>query len=289
MAIEDPEARPPGGDEPPRPPADEPPPETGVFDRVNNYLLLVYAAACLLMNYSVSGYLYLAGMIRLSLILPGIVSIIFPLYLLSRRSETGFRKQFRLGPPPLGTTLLALVAATSCILPIEAFSGIFERMWPPDADYTSFILSIKPKGAPSFALTALGLAVVAPVAEELLFRGFVQRIFARNMGAPLAVTLAGALFALAHFNAQILPGVLALGILYGALFHLTRSLWHPIIAHAVFNFVSFLRVHLATDEEIVSARMELPHLAWVFVSLAVLVAALWLLARARRPADAAGE
>lgn len=287
MANDDPEARPPDGAEPP-PPAHEPPPGAGVFDRVNNYLLLVYAAACLLMNYSVSGYLYLAGMIRLSLILPGIVSIVFPLYLLTRRAASGFAREFLLRPPPLGATAVVLAASAACILPIEAFSGIFERMRPPDADYTSFILTIKPKGAFSFALTAIGLAVVAPVAEELLFRGFVQRIFERNMGAPLAVTLAGALFALAHFNAQILPGVLALGILYGALFHLTRSLWHPIIAHAVFNFVSFLRVHLATDEEIVAGRMETPHVAWAFASLAVLVAALWLLARMRRRAGDPG-
>ncbi|MCX5753428.1 MAG: hypothetical protein NTW97_07230, partial [Candidatus Krumholzibacteria bacterium] len=38
-------------------------PAPGIFDRINNYLLLVYAFACLLMNYSLAGLFYFEGMI----------------------------------------------------------------------------------------------------------------------------------------------------------------------------------------------------------------------------------
>lgn len=257
-------------------------PESGLPGRMNNYLLLVYAGACLLMNYSIAGMFYLRGMIYPSLILPGVFSILVPLYLLSRRSPLGFVREFDLAPPPAKTALAALLVAVSCILPIEAFSGLFERMRPPDADYISFLLSIKPKDPASFALTALGVALVGPFTEELLFRGFVQRVLARNMSAALAVALSAALFGISHFNIMILPGVTALGALYGYLYYATRRLWCPVLAHALFNLSSLLRLHAATEEEIVSARVALPSLPWILLSLAVCAASLAFLARMRR-------
>ncbi len=274
------------GPQPSGPPsASEPEPSgppLGLVDRVNNYLLLVYAAACLLMNYSIAGFLYLKGLLPLSLVVPGLVSILLPLIMLSQRSQLGFIREFMLRPPAVATALATLVVAASCILPIEAFAGLFERRWPPSADYISFILSIKPKGPVSFAVTALGLAVVVPFTEELLFRGFVQRIFARNMSAPLAIVLAALLFGISHFNLPILPGVFALGILYGWLLHATGRLWCPVLAHAVFNFTSLLRLSGATEEEIASARVEMPGVPWILLSLAVCAASLWFLARLHR-------
>jgi membrane protease YdiL (CAAX protease family) len=261
--------------------------ELGIFDRINNYLLLIYAGACLLMNYSLAGLLYFKGMIVLSLSLPGIFSIIFPFFFLSRRSMLGFAREFRFGALGLKTTAVVLVISAAAILPVEAFSSIFERMRPPDGDYTSFILSIKPKGTASFFSVASGIVIVAAVAEELLFRGFVQRIFQRNMNGALAVALAGILFSLSHFNPPVIPGIAALGILYGYIFYKTGNLWYSIIGHAIFNLVTLVRLNYSPEEEIASANVVMPDMTWTFVSLAVFVCALWLLRRLHRAAPAA--
>jgi membrane protease YdiL (CAAX protease family) len=259
-------------------------PEAGIFDRINNYLLLVYAFACLLMNYSLAGLLYFNfnTMTFLSLALPGIFSILVPFYFLSRRSMLGFAREFSFARPDLKTSGLVLVIMAAAILPVEAFSSVFERMWAPDADYTSFILSIKPKGPGSFILVAIGIVLVAAVTEELLFRGFIQRIFQRNMSGPLAVVLAGILFSLSHFNPPVIPGVAALGVLFGYLFYRTGNLWYPIAGHAIYNLVMLVRLNETTEEEIVAAKVVAPDLVWTFFSLAVLVSALWLLHRLPR-------
>jgi membrane protease YdiL (CAAX protease family) len=259
-------------------------PPPGLFDRVNNYLLLVYAGACLLMHYSLAGLLYFKGMISLSLSLPGILAILIPFFLLSRRSTLGFAREFSFHRPDPPTTAAVVIIAAAVILPLEAFSGLFERMWPPNADYTSFILSIKPKGPASFVRIGLGVVLVAAVTEEMLFRGFIQRIFQRNMSAPLAVVLAGILFALGHFNPPVIPAVAALGILYGYIFHRTGNLWYPILGHAIYNFVTLLRLNAASEEEIVSAQVSMPDPAWTLLSLAILVLSLWLLRRLHGPA-----
>ncbi|MDD4857318.1 MAG: type II CAAX endopeptidase family protein [Candidatus Krumholzibacteria bacterium] len=257
-------------------------PPPGLFERVNNYLLLVYAGACLLMHYSLAGLFYIKGMIALALSLPGIFAILLPLFLLSRRSPLGFAREFSLRRLDVATTALVIPVAAAAILPVEALSGFFERMWAPDADYTSFILSIKPKGPASFFFIALGVVAAAAVAEELLFRGFIQRIFQRNMSGPLAVVLAGLIFALSHFNPPALLGIAALGILYGYIFYRTGNLWYSILAHAIYNLVTLVRLNAATEEEIVSPKIEMPPLTWTLLSLAVLALSLWLLERLRR-------
>ncbi len=254
----------------------------GIFDRINNYFLLVYAFACLLMYYSLAGIFYFNKMIALSLALPGIFSILVPFYLLSRSSTLGFAREFSFARPDFKTSGLVVVIAIAAILPVEAFSSVFERMWGPDADYTSFILSIKPKGPASFAFVAIGIVLVAAITEELLFRGFIQRIFQRNMSGPLAVVLAGILFSLAHFNPPMIPGTAALGILFGYFFYRTGSLWYPIAGHAIYNLTMLVRLNEATEEEIVAARIVPPDARWTFLSLAVFVAALWLLHRLHR-------
>lgn len=257
-----------------------PPPDgLSVFDRVNNYILLVYAAACLLMNYSLAGLLYLKGTTALSLILPGIFSIVIPVFVLVQRSNLGFVREFSLGKPRLATMGLSLAVAAASILPVEAFSWIFERMQPPDADYISFMLSIKPKGPLSFVLVALGVVLVAAFAEELLFRGFVQRIFQRNMNPGLAVSLAGVLFALSHGNWTSLPGIAALGILFGYVFYATGNLWYPIAGHALFNLVTLVRLNSVSEEELVGAASAYPDPVWTFVSLAAFVISLLALER----------
>jgi len=263
------------------------PSNLGIFDRINNYILLFYAAICLLMNFSLAGFLYFKQMVMLSLWLPGILSILFPFYLLSQRSPLGFAREFRLNAPNLKTFGLAILISGAAIIPVSAFSTIFERMWPPDADYTSFLLSIKPKGPFSFFLISLGVVLAAAVTEELLFRGFIQRIFERNMTGPLAIVLAGLLFGLSHFNPPALPGVLAMGILFGYLYYRTQNLWCPIVGHAVFNMVTLVRLNGMTEEEITASKIEMPPASWILISAAVLIFALWALRRLRpgRPSD----
>jgi membrane protease YdiL (CAAX protease family) len=267
----------PGNDR--RPDAAPTPPNLGIFDRINNYLLLFYAAACLLMDYSLAGFFYYKKQIILSLVLPGVLSILVPFYLLSQRSAFGFLREFRLTFPRLRTLAISVVLAGSAIIPIDAFSSIFQRKWPQDTDYISFILSIKPKGPMSFVLIALGIVLVAAVTEELLFRGFVQRIFERNMGGALAFILAGVLFGLSHFNPPAFPGIAALGILFGYIYYRTGNLWNSIFGHALFNAVTLVRLNSMTPEQVASTAVESPPLKWVAVSAVVLVASLWFLSR----------
>ncbi len=254
----------------------QPEPETdaslGIFERLNNYLLLLYAGACLLMYFSLFGLLYMIGAITLSLSIPGLLAIIFPLFVLSRRFSLRFADEYRIGVPSLETMVLSLLISAGMILPIEALSTFVERRWTPDADYINFLIAIKPKGLLSLAAVGVGIVVVTPIAEELLFRGVIQRIFVRNMKTPAALLLASLLFALCHFDLPSVPAIAILGLLYGYLFLVTGNLFYPIMGHALFNLFSLVRLYNIVESDLQAITPRYPTLWLTVLSLAVVIA-----------------
>ncbi|MCG2661275.1 MAG: CPBP family intramembrane metalloprotease [Kiritimatiellae bacterium] len=96
-------------------------------------------------------------------------------------------------------------------------------------------------------LALLGLAmIVAPAAEEILFRGILLPLLMKRLGAGPAVILSSALFALIHLHVPsffplfVLATGLALAYIY------TGSLWVPIMMHALFNGMNLAILLLAT-------------------------------------------
>lgn len=87
------------------------------------------------------------------------------------------------------------------------------------------------------AIIAFG-ALVGPVAEEVLFRGFLQPALRDIMGNVKAILLTSFLFAMVHFNAYIFLQIFILGLLLGYLYEKTGTLVAPITVHVLHNSVS---------------------------------------------------
>lgn len=87
-------------------------------------------------------------------------------------------------------------------------------------------------------LFALNNLILTCVAEEALFRGFVQQSFSRRFDWRLGLVIASILFGLAHFAGGPLLIVFATlaGLGYGLVFHFTGRLWCAVLAHFLFNF-----------------------------------------------------
>jgi membrane protease YdiL (CAAX protease family) len=90
--------------------------------------------------------------------------------------------------------------------------------------------------------TALAMAVVAGVVEELLFRGLLMRWLMGWVGAHGALAGTALLFGLAHLGnpsgSWLSAAAIALeaGVMLGACYLLTRRLWLPIGVHLGWNF-----------------------------------------------------
>jgi membrane protease YdiL (CAAX protease family) len=103
----------------------------------------------------------------------------------------------------------------------------------------------QPLLAPFWKSTLIvSVMIVVPISEELFFRGMIQSVLLR-LGArrAMAILLAGGVFGLAHFEQKQAVIPLALfGIVLGYLYERSRSLFVPILTHALFNGITLARV-----------------------------------------------
>jgi membrane protease YdiL (CAAX protease family) len=96
----------------------------------------------------------------------------------------------------------------------------------------------------AFALSGRTLlpVLMAPVFEELIFRGTALRLLEQRWGSAVALAITSALFGVAHLmnpNSNVLSAVcvaIEAGLLLGIAYIATRSLWLPIGLHFGWNF-----------------------------------------------------
>ncbi|MDF3053592.1 MAG: amino terminal protease self-immunity [Geminicoccaceae bacterium] len=84
-----------------------------------------------------------------------------------------------------------------------------------------------------------GIAILAGVAEEFLFRGVMQVALGRVLSDGLALTITSVAFGLAHFlNPTYALLAFLAGAYLGALFLLQGNLLVPMVAHALYDFIA---------------------------------------------------
>jgi uncharacterized protein len=82
---------------------------------------------------------------------------------------------------------------------------------------------------------ALLAVVIAPVVEEVLFRGFLQPLLKKSLGPRMALVLTAALFAYVHFHVGSFVQLWVLGLALGLAYECTGSLAVSVLVHAWFN------------------------------------------------------
>lgn len=101
---------------------------------------------------------------------------------------------------------------------------------------------VRPLFAPCSLLDLAGIATLAGVGEEMVFRGVLQTAFDNYLKSPwAALLLASVVFGFCH---AITVGYIVLATLLGAylggLFQLTGNLLPAIIAHSLYDFVALV-------------------------------------------------
>ena len=90
------------------------------------------------------------------------------------------------------------------------------------------------------------VAGVAPVVEEVTFRGLGFRLLER-FGQPIAIGVSAFAFALAHGLVEAFPVIFAFGLGLGYLRSRTESIYPCIALHAVFNLMQLVFAAVAAS------------------------------------------
>jgi len=113
------------------------------------------------------------------------------------------------------------------------------RLWPDtfsEAELEERAQELADK-ANGWTVVLLVLVVVigAPIVEELVYRGLLQRSIAASIGGVAGLLITSAWFALVHPSPVEYPGLFLAGLMFGAGVLLTDRIGPSILTHAAFN------------------------------------------------------
>ena len=89
-------------------------------------------------------------------------------------------------------------------------------------------------------MIAISAIIIAPVAEEIVFRGYIYTATKRFSNRFFAAILSSLLFGVVHFNISAFIPLVFLALLLTIAYELSGSIWAPISIHALFNASTIL-------------------------------------------------
>lgn len=145
------------------------------------------------------------------------------------------------GPwPRLSRTGWILVA---CAPLYHIAAGVTLRYFYPD--FSLWLIS--PRDPAALALSFAMIVILAPVTEELMFRGWIFGALRARLSAGATVLVTTFLFAIVHWDATgLYPiAVLAPGFVLSLLRERTGSVKAAVMGHAIYNMIGWLLLVLA--------------------------------------------
>ena len=148
----------------------------------------------------------------------------------------GFRRFDLLRGTGLGC--LFLFAALGCNALWAIALAFFELRAQPD------VLPLFGGGTSGLLMALVAGGLVAPIAEEAFFRGYLFAGLRQHLGRGPAIVLSSALFAVLHILPTSWPPIFLLGMLFALLYEQTGSIWPAVFVHGAINALSFLSSYL---------------------------------------------
>lgn len=201
-------------------------------------------------------------------------SLLPPILLVGIKGRgAGLRLPVGKGKIPIGVLLPLflgiMVAVNSCANLLRSL--IMRGTVLPAAQSTGL-----PEGSAGRVIYFITACIVAPILEELFFRGAVQRSL-RPYGTLLSIVMSSLVFTLAHTNVWELPVIFVLGFIIGYVAEVSGSLLPGMILHAANNLAMFL---ILLERERIGGIATLALAFWmVLLFVALFAAALWMVSR----------
>lgn len=193
--------------------------------------------------------------------------------------------------------LLLALLAVFCALPLVNVLGEWNSTWPVSESMrsleelaekqTRLLLDMPTMGSMLFNL--LLLALLPAIAEEVFFRGVLQRVLTPMVkNGWVAAIITAVIFSAIHMQFLGFMPRLLLGFLMGAIYFVTGNLWLAIAGHFLNNGLQVVLVYLYQAKVISYDAMQDEHVPAVYGALSALVSGL-LIWQLYKRAKAAGQ
>lgn len=164
------------------------------------------------------------------------IALVAGIYLFGlRRKRMGWQV---LGIKPVsGMWVLITVAVSIFAIPVTGLITILVVLalgLPMENPQLDFLLP-DDISLPTAALLLLLTGIAVPIAEELIFRGFLYNFLKERWGVWPGVVISSLIFGIIHADFAVGFTAFMLGILLAVLYEYSHSLWTSILVHAINN------------------------------------------------------
>ena len=192
----------------------------------------------------------IAGAILGALIFGGIIAgIVGGLVIrhLPWRDALGLNRRSPLGV--LGSAGLSIVLAVPLIAAAITLTRVFLTAAGSGGGEVQEIVRFlaAPGAGAARVVVAVSAVCVAPVQEELIFRGYIYGVLRRYAGVGVGVLINALLFAGIHQNAASFGGLFVLAVCLTLAYEWTGSIFVPMTMHALFNAFTVVNLFRGAD------------------------------------------
>lgn len=168
------------------------------------------------------------------------LAVVLIFYLIRRKK---FSEALMLRRVPAPTLLTGAVLAPGLYVVISVALAML-----PDAWLESYMEASEGIDSGTVA-GVIAVALVAPVVEEVIFRGLMMNRLSRVMPGWLAVVISAAVFGVCHGHPIWFAYAFVLGAVFGFIDLRAGSIWPSILGHLVFNAISQILAVIPETEE----------------------------------------
>ena len=152
------------------------------------------------------------------------------------RQGVSFGEAFPSYRPPTGLLAPAALTVIGASILLSEVDNLLQLVLPAPKWITDLMLQLV--GSEESLLGSLAaVVIVAPLTEELLFRGLILRAFLQRYSPTKSVLVSALLFGAFHMNPWQLLGASAVGVILGWWYVRTGSVALCVFGHAVFNAI----------------------------------------------------
>jgi len=200
-----------------------------------------------------------------------------------QKTGISFGEVFPFGAVSISVFLSLLLTVGDSFVLLREVAGLVSSVIPPPRQfYRSVPYMLRTR--PHLWETFLFAAIVAPLSEEILFRGLILYGFLKRYGVRTAIIASALLFTLIHGN----PWQFATGAFFGTLlawcFVRTRSLVPCIFAHMANNALGctmiLIQMKFPAFRAVIARGSAFQHLTLVAAGLVLAISGIYLLRRA---------
>jgi len=174
--------------------------------------------------------------------LNSLVITIFAIYLIFfflKKKKYSITKSLQLNPVNMKIMLVTLLLVLGIFAVRQGLNPILYNLFP-SKELIQIYLDSKPKTMLEWVHIIASAILVAPVLEELIFRGLMQKSLNEKYGLLISIMVPAIIFSIIHIFPVAILSILFSSVIYGLLVYKTQSVHASIIAHAFHNLIALI-------------------------------------------------